>query len=593
MSASRFRTSRCLVIVLSALFAASPVAAKSRTAPSGPYNTKSLSDCNDFISHEEIDILFQEIAQSQGDIATAFSIGRSVEGREIFALRLSATASDDFEGPRVRLIGGIHGNECMAVQLVTEFAVWLSDGYGDDPFVTRFLDEAEVVMVPVVNPDGYTGAVASRTNANGVDLNRNLHFAWIGVGDHPFSEPETRAIRDLSDLTAFTVGISYHTAAPYVNAPWNYSPYHPPDEALFQAMGEAYAGASSYNVVFGWDWYNIEGDVNDWSLGVKGTFDWTLELMSDLDPQLGVHTAGLEEFLSFAFQGIRGRVIDGTTGLPVQARVEVGAAGAPIFTHPRGGDYHRILLPGRYDIAAIAPGYEAMTVAGVEVPEDDVARVDFELSPSSSEEPEYAFSVNGMTLPEPVSHSVYQYDPYLNATMIWNALGPPDGRVYSLSPEGSITLDMGAAAPVADAEGPDLRVVAGDMDEDDAVIVLVAASQDGPFETVAQGTGTFEVDIATSGLGAVRFVRLVDDNEGLLFNAAHPGYDLDAVVNLSAGPHLDGDAGIPDTEVPDGGGAFDDVRATAWRCDCAAVGGKAARGATDWIEAILKVAEEP
>jgi hypothetical protein len=574
-------------LVLFALLAYStPSAAKSWLASSDRLAPRALSSCSDFIAFDQIRVLLEGLSEDYGEIAAAFSIGTSVERREIPALRLSANpGAPAEERAKVRIIGGIHGNECMSVQQVAYIAVWLANGYGDDPFVTRLLDEAEVVLVPTVNPDGYDGDWATRSNANGVDLNRNLHFAWVAdsaAGPSPFSEPETRAVRDLSRTTRFTVGLSYHTHATYVNAPWNYSPYHPPDEALFQAMGEAYAGTSAYHAVFGWDWYDIEGDVNDWSLGVMGTFDWTLELISDLDSQWDIHSAGLEGFLSFVFQGAAGVVTDGETGAPLSARIEVSPEGVPVFTDPGAGDYHRVLLPGRYDVTAIAEGYHPETRTGVVVEEDNLTFVDFELEPLRGDVPLYGFSVNGMTLPSAIRTNNYQYNTYLNRTMVWDALGEPDGVVYSLSPGGTITVDMGASSPVADLPGSDLRLVAGEMGEDDPVTVQVAEDQDGPFETIAEGTGTFEADIGASGFGAIRFVRLVDESDGV-FNAEHPGYDLDAVVHIARGAPAPSDGGEPPPDAGDDAAAW---RARAGDCGCRAAGGRPLR-ALRWLTALV------
>ena len=144
------------------------------------------------------------------------------------------------------IIGSIHGNECMGAALVLETIEWLLDGYGDDDLATELIDGTEIVFVPLVNPDGYADEPAHRGNANGVDLNRNLGFAWLEEGDGPFSEPETQALRAMGDDASFTLGLSYHTVANYVNGPWNYTPQHPRDEALVQAMGDAYAAVFGF-----------------------------------------------------------------------------------------------------------------------------------------------------------------------------------------------------------------------------------------------------------------------------------------------------------------------------------------------------------
>ena len=59
-----------------------------------------------------------------------------------------------------------------------------------------------------LNPDGF--AHRFRTNAHGVDLNRNSPEHWAGAGARPWSEPETRAIRDLILRERPALSIYYH-----------------------------------------------------------------------------------------------------------------------------------------------------------------------------------------------------------------------------------------------------------------------------------------------------------------------------------------------------------------------------------------------
>jgi murein peptide amidase A len=105
-------------------------------------------------------------------------IGYSVEGRPI---ELWADAA----GPNGTLIiGGIHGDESAAIDLVREFAP-----PGSNP----------VALLPLANPDGFVRA--SRYNAHGVDINRNAGFNWRAdseepPGHAPWSEPETRALQE-------------------------------------------------------------------------------------------------------------------------------------------------------------------------------------------------------------------------------------------------------------------------------------------------------------------------------------------------------------------------------------------------------------
>jgi hypothetical protein len=523
-----------------AIAALCAVLAVSAPALAKHLNRSSMS-CSSFPSNDAIGTTFAGYETTYPDIARAFTVGASAGGRTIHGLKISADVDSESAEPEIRVIGAIHGNECFAAGMALEVADWLLTSYGDDATASDLVDGAEIVIVALVNPDGYSSSMASRYNDDGVDLNRNLGFGWVsgqGGGDAPFSEPETKALRDLSEASRFTLGLTYHTNDNYVNAAWNYRPEHPIDEELIQTMGEAYAGSSSYNVVFGWDWYMITGDVNDWSLGTQGTFDWTIELTSDDAAQLdnlwsGVHADGVAAFLSFALQGVSGIVTDAETEEPLEARIRVTPEGEPVFTDPDLGDYHRVLLPGTYSVTAEANGYEPQTATGVIVAGGAVTFQDFALAPGGDS---FALSVNRMELPQTITVSATSY---LNDTVASDALGEPDGAYYSLSPGGAIALDMGAASGIADTDGADLTVVSG-TGSADTIAVYAAADEDGPFALLAEGAGDVDADLAAGSLTAARFVRIVDTTNGA-FNDVAPGYDLDAVINLSAAGDADSD----------------------------------------------------
>ena len=126
-------------------------------------------------------------------------IGHSVEGRPI-----EAWASES--APiHTLIIGGFHGDEPATIRLVEEFEV-------DDP---------GVALLPVLNPDG--AVLCSRYNARGVDLNRNFGFNWHiesvePAGAGPWSEPESRALRDFVVARAPAKIVSLHWALGEIDA---------------------------------------------------------------------------------------------------------------------------------------------------------------------------------------------------------------------------------------------------------------------------------------------------------------------------------------------------------------------------------------
>lgn len=136
--------------------------------------------------------------QKFGAVVETRVIGQSVEGRDIVAWRLGTPTSKK----KVLLLAAMHGDEKGAVTTLRA----LRDG--------RPITGADIWVVPVVNPDGY--AAGTRQNARAVDLNRNFSRKWkkaggaTNSGRKPFSEPESRAVRDFVDEIDPTYTISFH-----------------------------------------------------------------------------------------------------------------------------------------------------------------------------------------------------------------------------------------------------------------------------------------------------------------------------------------------------------------------------------------------
>jgi zinc carboxypeptidase/N-acetylmuramoyl-L-alanine amidase-like protein len=130
------------------------------------------------------------------------TFGHSVRGTNLHAVRLG----DPNAARKALVVGSIHGNEPEGQEIVHV----LKRSY-------RHLRGVELWVVKSVNPDGVEAG--TRTNHRGVDLNRNFSYHWRGGGDpssgeypgpHPFSEPESRAVRRLAKRLRPRVTIWYH-----------------------------------------------------------------------------------------------------------------------------------------------------------------------------------------------------------------------------------------------------------------------------------------------------------------------------------------------------------------------------------------------
>ncbi|MEN3043734.1 MAG: M14 family zinc carboxypeptidase [Candidatus Hydrothermales bacterium] len=221
------------------------------------------------------------------------SYGVSWEGRNIYAMKISDNPNENENEPAILLTGVHHAREPISCSIVLEFAKYLLTKYGTDPDVTWLVNNREIWIVPVINPDGYvynetypSGMWRKNRRNNGgsfgVDLNRNYGYMWgyddvgsspdpsseIYRGPSPFSEPEIGAIRTLSNQVKPVITLNYHSYSNLLIYPWGYDDLYTPDNNLFKAMCVEMTSKSGYAYGTAWELlYNANGTSDDWMYG--------------------------------------------------------------------------------------------------------------------------------------------------------------------------------------------------------------------------------------------------------------------------------------------------------------------------------------
>ena len=143
---------------------------------------------------------------------THLKSGLSVEKNEIKAFR---SLTEKEEKSYAYFMAGVHGDEVEGIFILQKLYEWLQD--------QENLNGA-FIIIPIVNPDGYR--LGSRTNAHGVDLNRNLDCQnWSSKaredrycpGPHPMSEPENQFLAKLFQSYPPHLIVSFHSWKPMLN----------------------------------------------------------------------------------------------------------------------------------------------------------------------------------------------------------------------------------------------------------------------------------------------------------------------------------------------------------------------------------------
>jgi len=144
----------------------------------------------EYHEYEEIVNWYSELSMDNPDIVKFVpSIGKSVEGRDMPAVHITASTSSDTM--KIYFQCQIHAREWISGATCNYIASYLVENYDKNEQVTNLLKEIEFIFVPFVNPDGYaytwSGSRLWRKNrrkgllCDGVDLNRNYNSMWGGV----------------------------------------------------------------------------------------------------------------------------------------------------------------------------------------------------------------------------------------------------------------------------------------------------------------------------------------------------------------------------------------------------------------------------
>ncbi|MBI5866389.1 MAG: peptidase M14, partial [Planctomycetes bacterium] len=119
------------------------------------YPSKVSVTWNRFYNYEEVTQICRDLVTAYPDLLTLQSMGKSVQGREMWVITLNvARTGKDVDKPAMWIDGNVHGNEVQAAETVL-YSIWyLTKSYGKVPQLTELMDRCAFYFVPMVNPDG-------------------------------------------------------------------------------------------------------------------------------------------------------------------------------------------------------------------------------------------------------------------------------------------------------------------------------------------------------------------------------------------------------------------------------------------------------
>lgn len=291
-------------------------------------------------TYEQMSQELSDLERKYPNLAEKVSLGQTAEGREVWALKISkgAHCGDTSDRTGIVLTGCHHAREWMSIMPPLRSAHELLDGYATNPDMKRRVDNAEIWIVPIVNPDGYeysrtednwwrknrapvgTTPCGAPTEAIGTDLNRNYaspdgkdaelyrpagdtpcstsdDFGWATSdnprsdtfrGSAPANQKEVQALLNLELNRGNIKGvIDHHGYGEMVLLPWGHTEEPAPGkERLLEVghrMNRAIGENEPFRVMQAIDLYPTSGTSND-ILYANGIFNYTLEIGRSFQP---------------------------------------------------------------------------------------------------------------------------------------------------------------------------------------------------------------------------------------------------------------------------------------------------------------------
>lgn len=266
--------------------------------PTNAITIKQSNSKYQYHTYEEMTDLLKDLETQQPEIMKLESLGKTYEQRDIWLVKISNNVKKDEDKSGVLLIGAHHGNEKPSYEVLIYFIKYIVENYDKnnanisidknslEKRVKKVVNNTQIYIIPMLNPDGVEADTRKNCAPNygpfghrdhitsyGVNLNRNYGYKWnyqyffplrfhiFNIfdksfnyrGPKPFSEEETRAVKNLVEKSNISISLSYHTYGEVMLYPWMHTSKPNTNEELFISIGENMSKINKYNLlVHGW-----------------------------------------------------------------------------------------------------------------------------------------------------------------------------------------------------------------------------------------------------------------------------------------------------------------------------------------------------
>lgn len=355
-------------------------------------------------NYNDLKELLDKFHESYPHITRVFSIGKSVEGRDLLVMQISDHVNEVEPGePAFKYVGNMHGDETIGREILISLIYHLIHNYQKDPRITKLIDETNIFIMPSANPDGFEKSREGtcqgdfrgrgRQNANSVDLNRNFpdQFDSNFTIENMFDgrQNETQALMKWILENRFVLSANLHAGSVVASYPFDSSASRvpsgfysaSPDDAVFRHLAKTYsykhkkmhqgnfcADNFKDGITNGAYWYDVPGGMQDFNYIHGDCFEITLELTcckyppaSKIAEEWENNQEALISYIELTHIGIKGFVFDSESRKGIaDAVITVHGINKDVRTSAFG-DYWRLLISGEYIVTASAPGYKNET----------------------------------------------------------------------------------------------------------------------------------------------------------------------------------------------------------------------------------------
>ncbi|XP_051537619.1 carboxypeptidase D, b [Myxocyprinus asiaticus] len=379
----------------------------------GLTNTKEVNEetFTKYYNYVDLTGRLKSFSKKYPQICSLSTIGQSVEGRELWVMRVTTSPRTDVPGkPRFKYVGNIHGNEALSRQVLVYLIEHLLTQYGTDVGVTELVNQTDIYILPSMNPDGFEKAVEGdcsdgdkgRENAKHKDLNRSFPDQFEPSSETSNDVPEVTAVMRWIIKKKFVLSGSLHGGSVVASYPFDSSSHETsgyysstPDDALFRYLARTYA--ENHPIMRMGRPYCLDdpnrrfkdgitnGGMQDYNYLKGNCFEVTFELncckyppASQLYTEWINNKEALLTYMQKSHIGVRGFVMTRSGHALPDATISVSGIDHNITTW-KFGDYYRLLLPGTYNITASSPGFLSNTEKNVPVIQGKATLLNFTL----------------------------------------------------------------------------------------------------------------------------------------------------------------------------------------------------------------------